>query len=251
MKKAIIIALCILMFACTFRLDAHALTVMLNPWEVVFEDYNRVFIMTPPFMFSTEFSTWDIEHGRLEWTMQQGLSVEERMQIRSGLYYNVYPLINIYYVDTFFTPRPLYFSSDGIYFVQLSTVINRSPYGLDMYVTRFFANGSLINGHQLRDVILFRLILFSSQAVFWMDHSSVILDQQTNVLTLTTIEGNTITFDITTGEIISFQINPAIFIIIGLIVLLIITIIIIVVMNKRRNRKMIMDSMRQCNKDAG
>ena len=202
-------------------------------WEIIFEEYNKVFIMTPTFA-NREDAIQGVErakeHRGLEWTEQHGLSPEQRIQIRSGLYYNVYPLVNIYYVYEYFYPG-LFFSSNGMYFVQIFGFIPNTSAN----AVRFFANGSFVISYQVNDLLRNRFRMSPTSAGYtWMNRSSVEFDRQTNVLSLTTVDDNTITFDITTGNIISQtrrSPNLEVIVFIGWAILFTI---IIIVMHRRR-----------------
>ena len=191
MKKIMIAILCILILIPSLGFNAQACWAAPMHWEFVFEDSDRVFIMSP----TSGYRRYALNNPS-EWTMQRGLSPEERAQIRSGLYYNTYPLISIYYVDEYFAFGTLFFSSDGIYLAELRGH-GRSE------ALRFFANGVQIRSYSPGAlVIIDESIVHTSVGPQWLAQP-VLFDQQANTLTLTTVEDNTLTFDITTGDIIS------------------------------------------------
>ena len=159
-----------------------------SAWEHVFEDNNRIFIMTP-----TPHSDW-MRESLLE---RYG---EERMQIRSGLYYNTDPLEIIYYVDRLFHRHNLHFSECGIYFAH---VLDASMSGLDAGAVWFFANGSLTRTYSRGDLLRRPTTSpFLDVVTFWENTERRTFDQQNNALTVVTAQRRAFTFDITTEEII-------------------------------------------------
>ena len=179
-----ILSTLIFFYAITFLFtsDAYACYAPHFPWEVVFEDTNRIFYMTPDYI--------DLQ----EWPPDQRKMLEERMSIKSGLYYNKTPLVNIYYVDEYFHSG-LYFSDDGVYFAE----INWFGYA---DAVRFFKNGSLIKSYPANDLLKDRSKGWSTTAGFlWIEERE--FDQQKNALTVVTKDERTYVFDITTGAITS------------------------------------------------
>jgi len=206
MKKMVVISL--LFCALISLLVPFSLAVPPPPpsaWEYVFEDANRIFYMTPP-SHSEEMQASFIERFG-----------EERMQIRSGLYYNTDPLVSIYYVDRFLFRHDVFFSECGIYFAY---VHGPSMSGFGAGAVWFFANGSLTRDYQRGDVL--RTIgNFSDVSTFWERPELRTFDQENNTLTIVTAQRRAFTFDITNGEILRGPVyRPSIPIIIAAAVLL-------------------------------
>jgi len=203
------------------------------PWEAEFEEYGRVFFMTP---LSPEHMLWWEYDGPDEELLAQTVEQtgEKRLQIRSGLYYNTDPLVNIYYVDEYF--HHLFFSSCGIYFVHVGP---SSPWGSrahpDGYAVRFFRHGTNETSYRIED--LTSHVWHSTTAgVLWIEQDTLSFNQQANTLSLRTIENRAFTFDITTGEIISGPRNiPSIPIIIAIAALL--AVIILIIYKRKSKRK--------------
>ncbi|MCL2857236.1 MAG: hypothetical protein FWE19_05890 [Oscillospiraceae bacterium] len=165
------------------------------PWEVEFKEYGRVFIM------AVDIDGW--------WWNNHSASLEpqqkERLQMPSGLYYNTKPLMNIYHVDEEFEWGTVFFSNDGHYFVQMVRVHPSEPNFLNHEVLRFFAGGQLVASYQISDLVRSsHAVRASTSIVHWRGAGQIEHDQQLGLLSLETIEGRALTFDITTGE----KINP-------------------------------------------
>ena len=191
MKKIVAASVCL--GAIISLLMSSALAVPPVPpsaWEHVFEEYNRIFYMTP-----TAHSEW-VQESLIE---RHG---QERMQIRSGLYYNADPLVSIYYVDWSFPRHNMFFSECGTHFAY---VHGPSMTGLDGGAVCFFEYGSLTRTY-LRGDLLHPIShsggFFSDVITFWEEPELRRFDQQNNTLTIVTADRRAFTFDITTGEII-------------------------------------------------
>jgi len=183
-----------------------------SAWEHVFEDANRIFFMTP-----TAHSEW-MQESFLE---RFG---EERMQIRSGLYYNTDPLVSIYYVDRFFSRHSIFFSECGTYFAY---VLDASMSGFEAGAVWFFENGSLTKDYQRGD-LLHTIGNFTDVSTFWERPELRTFDQENNVLTIVTAQRRAFTFDITTGEIVRGPVyRPSIPFIIAVAVFLLTAVIVI------------------------
>ena len=200
------------LFAFNMRVKA-SIPVAVFPWEVVFEDANMIFYMTPP----------QLPHqSELDFFNYPDIS-EERMQIKSGLYYNETPLRNIYYVDIIAHKNHVIFSACGNYFATIqNTTDNFDGETLGGGLVNFFDNGILIKSYGVKDLINFPFMLpWTSAGVFWRHDGSRALDHQeiynpeTNELTITTYEQRVFVFDITTGRIIQSPI-PIMFLFIAI-----------------------------------
>ena len=62
-------------------------------WEIAFEDGSRIFYMTPSLADILRLTGSAVDE------YEPDEMYKERLQIRSGLYYNVAPPVSIYYVD--------------------------------------------------------------------------------------------------------------------------------------------------------
>ena len=260
MKKIIALALVVCATVYAFTFTAYASRLPPTPWEVVLEDYNRVFIMTPTSgqpCFSTHEIVWErmFEHDdwewimewaweeQIKWTAQHSLSPAERMGIRSGLYYNTYPLVNIYYVYEYIYPGGVHFSSDGMFFVHVQGIARGFMPGFvpdasedlrgEAVAVRFFANGSLVRSYRVGDLLRnTNRAGVTPEGIMWMERGSLEFNQQTNILSATTVDGRLYTFDITTGDIIR-QRPPALTIIAGIVLIAAI----VLLLRKRAARK--------------
>jgi len=146
-----------------------------SAWEYTFEDTNRIFFMTP--------TSW---YGQI--------------QIRSGLYYNTDPLVSIYYVDRVFHQSDVIFSKCGIYFAHLFNLFNPTT-NHDVSSIFFFERGVLTRYYQRGEFLNVRY-LPDYGIMSWERPNRRTIDRQNNELTIVTIQGNSFTFDITTGEVI-------------------------------------------------
>ena len=171
-------------------------------WELEFEEYDRIFISAPR---SSYYGNWWLISRYNERFVEE--RVEERIGIRTGLYYNTDPLVSIYYVDDGidegFEYGTVYFSRDGSYFVvkeHLSAYRQRDTRDVGL---SFFTNGQHVLDYTLGDLIEnIRSLEITSAGIWWYNWQTVEHNQQDSTLSLTTIEGRQLTFDITTGEII-------------------------------------------------
>ena len=188
MKKKIVLVLVVCVLVSVFAFTACAATPRIlhgtpvpTGWEIIFEDYDIIFIMSR--------SRWDASRNEY---------------VRFGLYYNTYPLTNIYYVDEYFWPDTLFFSSDGTYFAH----VPRGFGGFEWQhgqVVGFFANGILMRSYcicYLSSNTRGEICTLPSSCGRWINRDTIIHDQQANTLSFTIIAGNNITFDMTTGDII-------------------------------------------------
>ncbi|MCL2857235.1 MAG: hypothetical protein FWE19_05885 [Oscillospiraceae bacterium] len=214
MKKIIAAALALCVGVSFFVLAVQGgVRIPPRPWEVEFEEHDRIFIVTPtpgqPF-FADEYAGWNSwVESQSEW--QEPSHDKERWRLRSGLYYHTDPLTNIYYVDEYFYEGSLFFSSDGRYFAQVNGMITTGTYGkLDGEAIRFFADGEFATSYQVGDLVRRRDqhsgIAVTSAGLLWMEWDTIEHNQQAATLSLVTRDGRAYTFDITTGEIIS-QVN--------------------------------------------
>ena len=204
MKKKIVLFLSLCIFTCFtfFNMCANAsVPVEVFPWEVTFEDYGRIFYMTPP----------QLPHqSQLDFFNMPEVS-EERMRIKTGLYYNESLLTNIYHVDIVAHRCSVIFSICGSYFATLQhTIDNFDREILGGGLVNFFSNGNLIKSYTVEDLLANPdEVTYTSAGKFWKSGGTRRFNQQanfnpeTNALTVETFERQTFIFDISTGEIIS------------------------------------------------
>jgi hypothetical protein len=156
------------------------------PWEVEFEN-GTIFYMTP------------LRHPSQS-TMEHRNITEERMQIRTGLYYANGE--NIYFADINANEWSVFFSACGRYFATVQpTVDNFDDEILGGGMVNFFENGVLTRSYTAQDLRMRTPRSWEREP--WHRYDEAInanLDGTT--LTVGTINLNTFVFDITTGEII-------------------------------------------------
>ena len=202
-KKKIVVLFCISVIVILFVLENRfeaSVPVRPMPWEVVFEEVNTIFFMTPAQIPSQE---------QLDWFRVPEIS-EERMQIRTGLYC-LTSMENVYYVDINALRGSVIFSNCGRYFVAMQhTVDNFNGEYLGGGLINFFSNGILIKSYGVECLIRNEENLpWTTAGTFWMLEGSRAFNQelnfnpQTNALTISTTDNGTFVFDITTGDIIS------------------------------------------------
>jgi len=202
MKKKITLFLCVsvitVFFLCETRIQA-SLPVHPVPWEIVFEEANMIFYMTPP---------QRPPEDQMRFFRIPEIS-EERMQIRTGLYCGT-TLEIIYYIDINAHRGSVFFSSCGKYIATMqNTVDNFDNENLGGGLINFFSNGILVKSYGVEDLRVNENNLpWTSAGVFWRYQGSSAFDldsnfnMQENTLTVKTGENNVFVFDITTGEII-------------------------------------------------
>ena len=169
------------------------------PYEIVFEDTNMIFYMTPPQLPPQD---------QLDWFNYPDIS-EERMKIKTGMYYNEEPLRNIYYVDINAHRSSMFFSQCGTYLVTIqSTLDNFNNEDLGGGLVNFFSNGSLIKSYKTSKLVRIPMLLpWTSAGIFWLSdecctEQKTIFNPITNELTITTYEEYVFVFDVATGKII-------------------------------------------------
>ena len=220
MKKFIAVLLSLCVGVSFLAVGAHGgprgCTTPALPWEREFEEYGTIFIMTPPgwpdYCGCSPGWPYDCElESGLLWERWGHYFDEERMQIRSGLYYNTDPLVSIYYIDEYFFQRVLFFADGGRYFVHVSDGTLGTLPCLNREMLRFFANGELVTSYRMgelarrRDHRSFRRAWrggFMGGFLPWIERGTLEHDQQAGTLSLVTTDGRAYTFDLTTGEII-------------------------------------------------
>lgn len=165
-----------------------------QPWELVFEDAGRILYMTPQ-------SQSEIIHRFL--IEDYG---EERMAIRSGLYYNTTPPQVIYYTDRFFYEDTVFFSNCGMYFALLITTPSANVIHGD--VIWFYERGVLIRSYRAEELLSDPVRIARVNGWWlWIRQNSIEHNKSGNTLSLTTTDNRAYVFDITTGEIISMEYN--------------------------------------------
>ena len=203
MSKKITLFLFLCAFAAFFAFGMRAnasVPIDVYPWEIELED-NKVFYMTPPQLPS---------QGTKNFLDLPDIS-EERMQIKSGLYYNEEPLRNIYYIDISAHKHHVFISDCGIYLVTLQdTLDNFNGEILGGGLINFFGNGNLIKSYGAKDLLRYPdTVPETSAGYFWRYDGSTPLnkeanfDQEANTLTVDTYTRDVFVFDIKTGEIVS------------------------------------------------
>jgi hypothetical protein len=155
------------------------------PWEYYFDDANFVFFITP--------QKWD--RGWRE--------DDERMHIRTGLYYNTTPPENIYYLDAYFNRGSVYFSNDGLYVVYVMQGVGEGPGHSDADALKFYSGGNLTANYPLNTLVyeLDNAVPRFTSHIRWLAGRE--FDSRANTLAITTVDNRVYVFDITTGEIIN------------------------------------------------
>ena len=211
MKGRVALFLCVFVLAfgvCGKQVEASGYP---SPyWEFVFEDLGKIFIMTPNHRWwgtsvptsGTRMTQWWNPTIAEWWGRYEPISVE-RMTLRPGLYYNVYPLVNIFYFDGYYRPHESFFSACGTFLAGIITEMP-APWHNCVKMLGIYKNGVLVAEYRLEHFFgtersyedLFRkgILHRSTGGVFW--HGAD-FDPLTNILTIITVEGNEFTFDIT------------------------------------------------------
>jgi len=183
---AVIFCLCVFAVFCIFEKTAQACMALPPhiPWEIEFEN-GTIFYMTP----ESPYRDYP----------------EERMQIRTGLYYNTEPPENIYYADINAYEWSVFFSDCGKYFATVQvTYENFDHEKLGGGVVNFFENGVLKKRYVDREVPV-RLPIEWLRGADTFGHRNEVIETNLNENILTVESRNELTFvfDITTGEMIS------------------------------------------------
>jgi len=154
-----------------------------DPWSVMLDGGNRIFYRTPE-------------------------GDETETQLKTGLYYNVVPPVNIYYVegDLWLYDVSTVFSDDGIYFAHFPWALGGGDYenpDLGGQAIGFFKNGSLIKSYIVGDLLKDATKAeFSASHVWWENSEKRKFNAKKNVLTVVTLDKLVYHFDIATGAML-------------------------------------------------
>jgi len=161
-----------------------------TPYEIVLQGGDKIFYMTP-------------SSNRID----PGLEVsEERMQVKSGLYYTT-PLENIYYVNRYFY-QSILLSDDGICFAYIEWASAKGMNDLSGEAIGFYKNGVKIKSYKVSDLLKDKKKAdFSVSHVMWEDGQKREYDIAKNTLTVTAKDGCVYAFDIKTGQMIAGSSN--------------------------------------------
>jgi len=207
MKIRVAVLLCLM--AMVIALGGSAVKASIYPapyWEMVFEDTNRIFIMNPHYGW---IDTYTLNRYEMEydayflWTTESTPSME-RLQLRSGMFYNTYPLIRIFYFYNYYRPHEMFFSVCGTYSAGIRGIM---PWHESDSFINFYRNGFNIGGYAQEhffgyertygDLISTGAVNLTTAGTFWDVQAERYFDPQTNILSITTEEGNTFSFGIT------------------------------------------------------
>jgi len=203
MKKSVLLFFCVTVVAISFispkQIEA-SIPYPIFHWEVVFEEVDMIFYMTPTRLPS---------QVDFDWFNMPEIS-EERMQIRTGLYC-ITTRENIYYIDINAHKWNVFFSSCGRYIVTIqNTVDNFDSESLGGGLINFFDNGILVKSYGVEDLIINQNNLpWTTAGMFWRYGEGSIFDRErffnvhASTLTITTLENNVFVFDITSGDVIA------------------------------------------------
>jgi len=205
MKRIVVavLALCVGVSVLATSVRGDSIISFFAPWKVEFEEYDRIFVMTTdsedlrPRLWRGDLFEWLDELSEEQYN-------EERLWLRSGLYYNTDPPISIYYVDEYLEPFAVHFSRCGRYFVYVVSIINfGGPDYFEQEVLRFFADGRQVFSYRMNEVMEDRnSVRFYPSFANWIRRFPLDHNPRWSTLSLQTYE-RTLTFDITTGEILS------------------------------------------------
>ena len=119
-----------------------------------------------------------------------------------GVYRNTKPLELVYAIPfgsmTFL--NDYYFSADMKYFVHFPTITQDT-------VILFYSDGELIESYRIPNLVRDKSVVqYSVSMAMWYDFSSRMLDTEKNTFTVTTNDGLTYIFDITTGKAVEGEV---------------------------------------------
>ena len=171
-----------------------------EPSMIEIENGNKVFYMTPPEYIGDKYP-------------------------QSGLYYNTSPPEVIYVINSehsgisYFSPGNVFISDDGMHFAHLpipwhndnvpwnnteSWQVGQEDFSeYTTTVLEFYGKGALVKKYTVSDLVIDNSKLeFSVTMVGWEMGNARSFDSESNTLLIRTVDGNTYTFDITTGAIL-------------------------------------------------
>ena len=126
---------------------------------------------------------------------------EEQGYPESGLYRSGELIYSFDEWELWSSSRAMYFSDDAMTFLVLT--------GWHKGVIRFYERGVMTNSHQVQDLlrrnhsVLDRTDEFGGRIVSWINWDNIHHDRTNNRLQIITIEESEITFDLSTGAILS------------------------------------------------
>jgi len=104
----------------------------------------------------------------------------------------------------------MFFSGDRTSFISLPTIFysrgvnQQGRYLGDGSAVMFFNLGNIIYSYSISDLVNdYEKIAFSTTMAFWYDSRNILHDHGEDTLQITTYEGRTFTFDLTTGRIVN------------------------------------------------
>jgi len=202
MKKIIVFGLILSFFLLCFPVFADSFVPPM-PSKIELEDGNKVFYMKPLRYYDDEYFSSDFYDST-------GLPKD---YLPSGLYYNTDPPELIYLISShhtakdfsYFDPHNVYLSNDGMHFAHIPIPLHNAretsaPAGT---VLEFYESGNLIKRYHVSQLVKNdKKLSYSVSMVMWEDWEKRQFDAKNNLLSVTTVDGITYTFDITTGSIV-------------------------------------------------
>ena len=181
MKNSWLVLLLFIFITSAFVLDAHVITPPSpEPVQINLGD-GLVFYLTP-------------------------LEFEERGYPQSGLYSNGELIYTFDEGILWRNPNTIYFSNDAMSFLVLT--------GWHRGTIRFYERGVMTHYHEVRSLlrrrhrILDRTDEFGGSLAWWIKWDEIHYDRTNDILRITTIEDSEITFDLSTGAILSQHVPP-------------------------------------------
>lgn len=180
------------------------------PYRIKLEGENKVFYMTPE-------------------------GDANKKNLKSGLYSNTELPQMIYPIDHYIPQGELYISSDGRYIADMKHWVYSDMYDIKEDAIIFYEDGIKMNRYAVSDLMWIKYM--GSQSVShlqWDFQDKRVFDKTKNTLSVVTRDGVFISFDLTTGRMVS-KIS-AYFIIWGLILLILLVILLLIKKSKKIGR---------------
>jgi hypothetical protein len=164
-----------------------------TPYKIMIENDSKFFYMS---VSSFKGTNGEIDH---------------ETELASGLYYNTTPPINIYLLDFSTNTSKNYpldyaysimLSSDGLYFVDTPWATQSGKNGLGGEAISFYLNGTHVKSYTVEELLKdSESAGFTASHVFWEDATKRSVDEENHMLSVTTLDNNSYTFCMLTGEI--------------------------------------------------
>jgi len=159
-----------------------------DSYIIVSSNHKYVFVMLSPLSVEAEAALWN------EKKANEVQAIRKKYK-QSGLYLNDGSTNPLWTVDWYGSVVPY---SDGVHLIRIGPPASTSQ----QEAISFFANGRLLKSYKIRELVDFPLLThYTESHLTWRSDTS--LDDRNKRYHLRTVLGESYTFDITTGQMVS------------------------------------------------